>query len=814
MSKPVTGFFAHPSRPPALVETIQSFIAEINESSEVQLSSWTSLNTSGKSLITEICDVIDARDFFICDLTYPNPNVLFELGYAIAKGKRVWITLDTSYSIARDHYKQLEILTTIGYSPYVNTPDLVREFYKDRPYQRLNETIYRRSIETLLESTGKPGIFYLKAMLDTDASVRLTKNLNRSTVHVVTSDPYETTTEPLASYAQRINASVGVVVHFLDDERSKDSLQNAKYSLIAGLAYGLGKPTLMLAHAPFNTPLDYYHMLYTHSTAAQAVRALDTWLLDRTEEYTSRLVKYQQYQQQTNRKKALMDVSLGDHVAEDEADELGRYFIDTSQYLAALRGPRAAVFVGRKGTGKSANFNQIAKTRANENRYHVCQIRPVDYELRGLTELLQQDIPRAERGHLIQAFWKFLIYTELARSIIVKLEAKPPHYRPTPDEKILIDFVAQHSGLINVDFADRMRHALAEVGQVDVTRPDVGLTSRINNALHEQIIGQLRTILGRLLEQREKVYILIDNLDKTWGDEKDLPGLADFLSGLLNSANSIIDEFRRTGPDWRQVNVSLLVFLRSDIFDYVMSVAAERDKINALQMSWNNPQLLYSVIEQRFIDSVGPVGTPDEVWERFFTPSIGELPTKEYLVKRIFPRPRDIIYWCKASLNNAINSRHIRIEEEDILQAERDYSQYATESLIAEMVRRVPKVEALLYGFSGANRVLTLNQIRKIGRIAGINNNNELLTTVELLRDTAFLGVETKPNQFSFIYDDSNRQSIMAQATHTQNISKERRFAVNDPYHTFLGIDTVEEAVPVVAVKAVGKQKAPARRRN
>jgi len=812
LSKAVTGFFAHPSAPAELVETIGTFIEQINGTGLANLFSWVSLNTTGKSLVTVICEAIDERDLFLCDLTIPNANVLFELGYAIARGKRVWITLNTTYPNATANYRQLEILTTIGYARYHNSRQLGERFYDDRPYERLQETIYHNSIEKLLEATAKPGLFYLKSAIDTDASERLTNRLKGGKVPLMVYDPEETGTEPLVEYIQRIHAAVGVVAHFVDDNRIGNSLQNAKYSLIAGLAYGLKKPLLMLAHEPFATPLDYKNLLATHGTAAACERAIEKWLPPIAQAYAERLARYNVYQLGIKKNRALQDISIGTHVAEDEEAELAHYFVSTAQYREALSGPRSAIFVGRKGTGKSANFTRVAAAFAGDKRYHVCEIRPVGYELAGLTKLLRQDIPVAERGMLIQAIWRFLIYTELAGSLCAKIESYPSYASRTAEEQALMDFVAGHSALINNDFAERIRRAVSDLEDADVTRADVGLTARITAALHERILGQLRGLLGRVLEKRDTVYILVDNLDKTWGEEADLAALTDFLKGLLESSAAITEEFRKTGAEWRAVEVSLLVFLRSDIFDYVMSVTPERDKLQSIQIDWTNPNLLYDVIEKRFISSVGPLGTPEEVWVRFFTPSIGGMATKEYLVTRIIPRPRDLIFWCKTALNNAINSRHERIEEDDILQAERVYSRHATDSLVTETIRRMDGMEAFIYEFAGAGRVLTYNQIRRLARKVGIPDA-AFPAALDLLRDLAFLGVETRPGVFSFIYDKNTKPGILGQARTLAAATKERRYAVNVPYQAYLGI-TVEEEVGTKLANSAPKSKPVVNRRR
>ena len=84
-------FFAYPSSPESLAEGIESAIELINGTKVVNIVGWKSLRTGGKLVINQICDAIDDSDVLLCDLTYLNPNILFELGYAVAKDKRIWI---------------------------------------------------------------------------------------------------------------------------------------------------------------------------------------------------------------------------------------------------------------------------------------------------------------------------------------------------------------------------------------------------------------------------------------------------------------------------------------------------------------------------------------------------------------------------------------------------------------------------------------------------------------------------------------------------------------------------------------------------
>jgi nucleoside 2-deoxyribosyltransferase len=91
-----TAFYAYPSQPEDLTETIEQAITEISGGGLMQISSWRPLAVSGRLIIEQIVLAIDQADVFACDLTYLNPNVLFELGYAIGQGKRIWASLNNT----------------------------------------------------------------------------------------------------------------------------------------------------------------------------------------------------------------------------------------------------------------------------------------------------------------------------------------------------------------------------------------------------------------------------------------------------------------------------------------------------------------------------------------------------------------------------------------------------------------------------------------------------------------------------------------------------------------------------------------------
>src|SRR6266403_2244890 len=233
------GFFAYSSAPRSIPETVAAAIQGINRSQIAAIRSWEDLRVNGKFIISEICDAIDECDFFCADVTGINPNVMFELGYAIATGKRIWLIRDDSYAETKKEFEQLRLLTTVGFSKYLNSEQIIKAFFGEAPHISTEPTIFQQSIEPMLSSdSGAPNVLYLKSRYDTEASVQVTRILEESGIPLVISDPNETSFQPLYWYAQKLWDAKGLVTHFVSPAREGFRAHNARYALISGLSRG------------------------------------------------------------------------------------------------------------------------------------------------------------------------------------------------------------------------------------------------------------------------------------------------------------------------------------------------------------------------------------------------------------------------------------------------------------------------------------------------------------------------------------------------------------------------------------------------
>ena len=369
-------FFVYPSRPPALVETIESAIGDIGASGLLRACSWKKYSDPGGLVLSEVCAGIDQCEIFVCDLTYLNTNVLFELGYATAKNKPVWITIDPSIDRAKENYDRLGFLTTVINVRYHNHGELANELLTRFTSAREMRSLLDNVIRSAQQQNGRhPTIFYLKSEINTEASDRLSRRFGQlSGIQTAIDDPQEISSQTLAWYVKNTLDSYAVAIHFLGDDRPSKLLQNLKYSFVAGMAFGFDKQLLMLAHEPFTPGMDYKDILRTHHTAAECIRLFNTWFLTVKDGYDHRVQEFERHH--IDRKPAieLRSLNLGDPFAENERLDLLDYFIFTAAYSEALQGRPSMIHVGRKGTGKTANLVKLADDLRQDRRYHVCVI--------------------------------------------------------------------------------------------------------------------------------------------------------------------------------------------------------------------------------------------------------------------------------------------------------------------------------------------------------------------------------------------------------------------------------------------------------
>lgn len=779
-------FVAYPSDPLYLAETIEKAIESIRNGYVVDIEGWKSLSVTGKFIIDEICKAIDNSDIFICDLTNLNHNVLFELGYAIARNKIIWILLDPNIEKAKQNYEKFQFLTTVGYTPYSNSKDIEIKFYEEKPWENIENTIYKTKIESLLQNKNET-ILYVKSIIETESSIKLSQQINSLKIETIIDDPNEVKTQTLPWYAKAANRALGVIVHFISSDHIGWKIHNAKNSFVSGLAFGFGKKLLMLAHAPYQSPIDYKDLLVIHDTAKKCEDAARTWLNEIENEFFEREESTKEFQKEIKAQSELQSINIGDPVAEHEVDTLSEYFIETAAYNTAIKS-KHSLFVARKGYGKTAILYKLADEVASDPRNHICIIKPIAYELDGIIQMLKKTLESSEKGYLIESFWKFLIYTEITKSLIIKLQEKPSYHQYSEEEEKLLAIVEKYESIILPDFSIRLETIVSNLNSMNVKKSKKDQRASISELLHSDIISKIRIYAGSVLEKKNKVHVLIDNLDKAWKQGADFSILSELLLSLISVSRRITNEFRKEDHKRKHVNLNLTIFLRSDIFSQIVKFAREKDKISLNRIIWDDPELLLRVIEERILSSTDSL-SPKEIWVKYFCSDIRGVTTKQYLTENILPRPRDIIYLCRIAFENAINRRHAKITEKDMIDAQKNYSQYVLDSLLVENSIQIELLESFLYEFVGAPEIIDRDFIINAAKNSKIEGNKHD-DVIELLCDLTFLGVEVSDGRFEFLFDKDQKEKLNALARKLAEGRKTKslNFRIHPAFHSYLEI--------------------------
>lgn len=781
------GFFAYPSRPPLIGATIRKAVEKINSGSTIKIKTWEEIYGEGLILIDKICEEIDSAQLFLADLTHLNPNVLFELGYAVAKNKRIWPILDESFEDSKNKLEEFETLTTIGYFPYINSDNIVTRFHTACPHESLEDTIYKKSIEQNLIPNNSPGILYLKCQYNDDVSLHLTRIIEKKKIKVTTSDPKEISLRNLTWYARNINAASAVVCHLTNPNRSGADFANSIYTLVAGMAYGFKKDLLMLIEndGEYLAPLDVRSILRKYQNNTEAATFLNEWIDPIVEK-----VQAEGSTQKTNishRKLAdkLKELQFGDPVAENESDELDQYFVETAAYEEALKG-NYLIFVGRKGAGKTANLLKLASALQSPQNL-ICKIQPIGYELHSLL-LFLRDQTEFNKGNSIESLWKFLIYSEIAKSVVESINNRPSHSLDT-DEIELIELITDTHGEVE-DFGTRLDKCINDISEYRKSTSKNDTFANLSEALHTGTLRKLSKLLPRVLQGKKRVAILMDNLDKAWDKQEDIEDLSDFLLGLLDASERILRDLKHDLKS-SNINVTLTIFLRSDIFNKILDIAPEPDKISHSRLRWKDHEQLLRIVEQRFIASHDDKASADEMWEKYFCPEINGIPTAKYLTGRILPRPRDLVLFVGQSVREAINRQHTTVEREDVLAAEKECSQNAFKSLLVECSSRVPDIEKFLYEFTGSKPIINHNDVEQFCVESKLSESAPEI--INLLLEVNFLGFEVSEEDFRFPEDPQELQKNKAQA---RNLARHKvatpRYKIHPAFAAFLELDESE----------------------
>ncbi len=779
-------FFGYPAEPAKQAEVIHNTAKILSEELGIESVTWQQFDADGTVIMSRVLDAIVGADMCIFDLTHQNQNVLYELGFALSHGRPVWITIDTTVEAAHKDWVALGLLEPIAYTGYKNSEDLSERFRSLDPLTTLIP-VYDTLIEPLAPSgpAKRSSLLYCSTFqlfesarkLDVLIENRMSKGLN-----VVISDPSESSFDTFDWYARKLLESAGVLVHFAGAARLNAEPYNRRHALIAGMAMGLGLPVLMLAEDDYAPPFDYKSELVIYRTAADCISKARPWLDQLDVQGTN------WHRPRGELRSVLFGLRFGEHVAENEQSELADYFVETSAY-ADVVGARDTIFIGRRGTGKTASALQAFEELERNPDNLAVLVKPSGIEFPGLLSGIAR-IPDHQHDYLFDTLWRFLIETEIAAKTLQRLNARQKSVPFDAAETAFMKYVKSAPFDITADVSIRLEQAVDHL----LTLTDESAKSAeqtrnlINEAFHSTALAKLRYELGGVLKGKKRVAVFIDNLDKGWEASSDLKVLARLILGLLTARGRLVSDFKRSDSRRDSIALTIAIFLRSDIFNYLKAEAREPDKLSVATIKWDDPETLIKVIELRFLSNQRSALTPDELWTKYFCESVRGQPTREFLTSWVLPRPRDIVYFVNAAVGRAIDRRHDCVKEEDFESAVETYSQYAYEALLVENGITIPQMKEALLSLLGMPAVQTRGQLLAGLRHEGLELDRCEPVLIKLI-GMAVLGLEVEPDRFRYPEAGAETDRAIALARRVTADSGEQRLRVHEAFWSFLEID-------------------------
>lgn len=694
------GFFAFPSQLEDRVKIIDNAISKINKESErLHVSGWKDMEKSSSRIITNILDAIQKSDFFVADISGLNPNVLFEAGFAFANRKP---TLLVSQGFSSKEFHQdlndLQILSGWDISRYENVMQLYSDIVNKNPSSKNYVPEFDKYLNLCEQQQFSNRGLFLKGTCKHEIAVSAL-SFFKSSFDTIIDDWDENKSQPLHWYIKSICQSTTVISLFTPNEWDNSRAMNARFSFICGMAQALNKHVRLIGLPGYITPVDYKEIILRPTNDENVRLLLEA---DLSPVRNDNIPTDIQVQKQINvptlnkdyKEIVFLEINIGDSIAENEEHELDNYFIPTGQYAEAIN-RRQAIIVGNKGTGKTAMFYQLRSHFQRDVRNLICEIKPSDYKL---TRFLQA-ISRLKDGrleHVLESIWKLVIYCELILATYKKILRKPAQAHCSNIEQDIIAFYNQHEDLIIAPFEQKLDIATDWLEEVAHD------SDNFSKKIHDSFLISCKTKLATSLKDVNKIVILVDNLDKSWKVDSNLDQQAYLVLALLGIHRRVTSDLGKVS------NVSIIIFLRRNIFEYILEskITREADKIMAdhIELQWNDAALLLKIIETRFHRAIEHLELTDDssnIWNEFFVKNINGTPIKEWIYSKVLPRPRDLIHFIQKSIGNAVNRDHDRIEETDLLTASETYPGFAHEQILSEYKAEKPWLQAAVSSLVG-----------------------------------------------------------------------------------------------------------------
>ena len=293
---------------------------------------------SNSLLFSKVCEGIYAHDFLLAEVSEPNPNVLLEIGYALAVGRLPILLNNKNW----EPWSR-SLLTTLESCHYETREDIYQYIASlqkgstttpDKPDRRL-PFLENMGIFEHPESAGT--VYHLKPKLSADWISRVDRTLKNSYFKLGTMDPSDSVYDEFYPQAREIQGASLVVASLVSSRNVDWEQHNANVALLIGFAIGLGKQVLVLQEEPTAPILDLGSVSRPVETESQAEQIVTAWINAQTRLFVTQGTESRRQESTRRHADLLRSVYLG-HPDALQDNRLLDYFVPTKEFDDAIEG--------------------------------------------------------------------------------------------------------------------------------------------------------------------------------------------------------------------------------------------------------------------------------------------------------------------------------------------------------------------------------------------------------------------------------------------------------------------------------------------